>query len=96
MGRVYGAAVCSGAGLSEDLSASSLDEAQRASLLNSIASMMDELEEGERCILWVEDQSSLEKWKSSQESMENERPSGAMLISPIWLKNMDEKPFIFL
>ena len=94
VGRVYGAAVCSGAGLSEDLSASSLDEAQRASLLNSIASMMDELEEGDRCILWVEDQSSLEKWKSSQESMENERPSGAMLISPIWLKNMDEKPFI--
>ena len=50
VGRVYGAAICSKAGLSEDLSASSLDDEQRISLLDSIESMMHELEEGAGCI----------------------------------------------
>ena len=44
VGRVYGVAICSKAGLSEDLSASSLDDEQRISLLVSIESMMHELE----------------------------------------------------
>ena len=41
--------ICSKAGLSEDLSASSLDNEQRISLLGSIEAMMYELEEGD----WV-------------------------------------------
>ena len=94
VGRVYGAAICSKAGLTEDLSASSLDNEQRISLLGSIEAMMYELEEGDRCILWVNDSSSIENWKSSQKGIGNEAPSGAVLISPIWLKNMEEYPYI--
>ena len=94
VGRVYGAAVCSKAGLSEDMLASSLDEEERASLLSSVDSMMDELEKSSGCMLWVEDEGALEEWKSSQEKIEKEGPSGAILASPILLSNMEKMPFI--
>ena len=94
LGRVYGSAICSKAGLSEDLSASSLDTGHRESLLGSIRSMMEELAEGEVCFLWMEDKESLERWKKLREGSEQVTPDGAMLVSPIWLDGMDDRASI--
>tara|TARA_B100001175_G_C19514782_1_gene646574 strand:- start:9499 stop:11634 length:2136 start_codon:yes stop_codon:yes gene_type:complete len=96
IGRVYGSAVCSKAGLAEEQLASSLDKGEREILLSSVLSMMDELEKGDRCILWVDDATSLEKWQSLQENIGDESPGGAVLVSPIWLDNMEDSPFIEL
>ena len=94
LGRVYGSAICSKAGLSEEIPASSLNSGQRESLLGSIRSMMEELEEGEVCFLWMEDNESMERWQRLRETSVPGPPDGAMLVSPIWLNSMEDRPFI--
>ena len=91
---MYGSAICSKAGISEEIPASSLNSGQRESLLGSISSMMEELEEGEVCFLWMEDKESMERWQRLRENSDPGPPDGAMLVSPIWLNSMEDRPFI--
>mgnify|MGYP001207341806 FL=1 len=94
LGRVYGSAICSKAGLSEDVPASTLNPEQRESLLESITSMMEELEKGEVCFLWVDDKESIERWQKLGNAADRGSPDGAMLVSPIWLDSMKDRAFV--
>ncbi len=94
LGRVYGSAICSKAGLSEDIPASSLNSGQRESLLGSITSMMKDLEKGEVSFLWMEDKESMERWQGLGKTSDPGPPDGAILVSPIWLNSMEDRPFM--
>ena len=87
LGRVFGSAACSLAGIDEDIPANSLNEEQREALMGAITSMLSELEDGTGAILWLADNNAVSKWKSESEL---EAFSSAEILSPISLSHLDD------
>ena len=42
----------------------------------------------------MEDKESMERWQRLRETSDPGPPDGAMLVSPIWLNSMEDRPFI--
>jgi len=91
LGRVYGSAACSIAGLKEKAQSSSLSNGERGSLEQAIQAMMDDLSSGTGGNIWMENPESKESWeKHGNESERDSASSGIVEFSPIDLPNMDD------
>ena len=95
LGRIYGSAACSIAGLDEDLPASSLTEEHRDSLQGSINSMLDELAKGEGAMMWMADSQAKDNWENTENESERDVASaGVVEFSPINLTYMDSETMV--
>ncbi len=91
LGRIYGNAVCTAAGIGLDEPADSLDEEQRQALSDAMSSLLDELANGEGSHLWFEDSEGLTAWKSAENPVSiDTASSGISEFSPIVLPFLDE------
>ena len=90
LGRIYGNAVCTAAGIGLDEPADSLDEEQRQALSDAMTGLLEELSEGEGSYLWFEDSDGLMAWKAAEDPVSiDSASSGISEFSPIELPFMD-------
>jgi len=90
LGRIYGNAVCTAAGIGLDEPADSLDEEQRQALSDAMTGLLEELSEGEGSYLWFEDSDGLMAWKAAEDPVNiDSASSGISEFSPIELPFMD-------
>ena len=90
LGRVYGSAACSIAGLEEGVIASSLDSEQRNKLEKAIQTMLADLSEGVGAMMWMVDSEALGVWgKAENEADRDTASTGITEIAPIDLSYMD-------
>jgi len=90
LGRIYGNAVCTAAGIGLDEPADSLDEEQRQALSDAMTGLLEELSEGEGSYLWFEDSDGLMAWKEAEDPVNiDSASSGISEFSPIELPFMD-------
>jgi predicted ribosome quality control (RQC) complex YloA/Tae2 family protein len=90
LGRIYGNAVCTAAGIGLDEPADSLDEEQRQALSDAMTGLLEELSEGEGSYLWFEDSDGLKAWKEAEDPVSiDSASSGISEFSPIELPFMD-------
>ena len=90
LGRIYGNAVCTAAGIGLDEPADSLDEEQRQALSDAMNGLLEELSEGEGSYLWFEDSDGLMAWKAAEDPVNiDSASSGISEFSPIELPFMD-------
>jgi predicted ribosome quality control (RQC) complex YloA/Tae2 family protein len=90
LGRVYGSAACSIAGLEEGMIASSLDSEQRNELEKAIQTMLADLSEGVGAMMWMANSEALGDWgKAENESDRDTASTGITEIAPIDLSYMD-------
>jgi len=90
LGRIYGNAVCTAAGIGLDEPADSLDEEQKQALSDAMTGLLEELAEGEGSHLWFEDSDGLEVWKAAEDPVSiDSASSGISEFSPIELPFMD-------
>ena len=91
LGRVYGSAACSIAGLEEGAIASSLDSGQRDELEKAIQTMLTNLSECDGAMMWMADSEALAGWdKAENESDRDTASAGITEIAPIDLSYMDD------
>ena len=90
LGRIYGNAVCTAAGIGLDEPADSLDDEQRQALSDAMTGLLEELSEGEGSYLWFEDSDGLMAWKAAEDPVSiDSASSGISEFSPIELPFMD-------
>jgi len=90
LGRIYGNAVCTAAGIGLDEPADSLDDEQRQALSDAMTGLLEELSEGEGSYLWFEDSDGLMAWKAAEDPVNiDSASSGISEFSPIELPFMD-------
>ncbi|MDP7658332.1 MAG: ribosome rescue protein RqcH [Candidatus Thalassarchaeaceae archaeon] len=68
LGRIYGNAIATSAGIELDEPANSLDEEQRKDLGNSMKKLLVELANGDCSYLWFTDIKSLDAWKEAADN----------------------------
>ena len=68
LGRIYGNAIATSAGIELDEPANSLDEEQRKDLGNSMKKLLAELANGDCSYLWFTDIKSLDAWKEAADN----------------------------
>ena len=91
LGRIYGSAVCSIAGIDEDSGSNSLTEQEKSSLNIALSEMLDNLDQGEGGNIWLSDHESKDAWNSAEnESDRDSAAAGIIEFSPIELPSMDE------
>ena len=90
LGRIYGNAVCTAAGIGLDEPADSIDDEQRQALSDAMTGLLEELSEGEGSYLWFEDSDGLMAWKAAEDPVSiDSASSGISEFSPIELPFMD-------
>ena len=91
LGRIYGNAVCSAAGIDLDDPADSLDEVQRQALSESMNELLNELADGQGAYIWLEEKDGLDSWDSSTDDPQGRDSASGMIseFSPIDLPFMD-------
>ena len=90
LGRIYGNAVCTAAGIGLDEPADSLDDEQRQALSDAMTGLLEELSEGEGSYLWFEDSDGLMAWKAAEDPVNiDSASSGISEFSPIELPFME-------
>ena len=90
LGRIYGNAVCTAAGIGLDEPADSIDDEQRQALSDAMTGLLEELSEGEGSYLWFEDSDGLMAWKAAEDPVNiDSASSGISEFSPIELPFMD-------
>jgi len=95
LGRIYGSAACSIAGLDEDLPANSLTEEQRDSLQEAINAMLNGLAKGEGAMMWMVDSHAKDSWGNAENESERDVASaGVVEFSPIDLTYMDSETMV--
>ena len=95
LGRIYGSAACSIAGLDEDLPANSLTEEQRDSLQEAINAMLNGLAKGEGAMMWMVDSHAKDNWGNAENESERDVASaGVVEFSPIDLTYMDSETMV--
>jgi len=92
LGRVYGNAVCSEAGIEIDEPADSLDDEQRQALSASMNKLLQELSEGEGAYLWFDDSAGLKLWNEAADNpvSRDSASAGIAEFSPIALPFRDD------
>ena len=90
LGRIYGNAVCTAAGIGLDEPADSIDDEQRQALSDAMSGLLEELSEGEGSYLWFEESDGLMAWKAAEDPVSiDSASSGISEFSPIELPFMD-------
>ena len=91
LGRIYGNAVCTTAGIELDEPADSLDDEQRQDLSGAMASLLRELADGAGSYLWFDDAAALKSWQEAADDPvgRDSASSGVAEFSPIELPFMD-------
>ena len=90
LGRIYGSALCSIAGISEEVPSKSLSVEERGSIFEALKKMLGDLDEGSGANIWLYDLESLNLWKKADdESGRDSASSGIIQFSPIDLPSMD-------
>ena len=90
LGRIYGSALCSIAGISEEEPSNSLSVEERGSIFESLKKMLGDLDGGSGANIWLYDLESLNLWKKADdESGRDSASSGIVQFSPIDLPSMD-------
>lgn len=91
LGRIYGNAVCTTAGIELDEPADSLDDEQRQALSGAMSSLLTELSDGAGSYLWFEDAAGLKAWREAADDpmVRDSASSGIAEFSPIELPFMD-------
>ena len=90
LGRIYGSALCSIAGISEEEPSNSLSVEERESIFESLKKMLGDLDGGNGANIWLYDLESLNLWKKADdESGRDSASSGIVQFSPIDLPSMD-------
>ena len=90
LGRIYGSALCSIAGISEEVPSKSLSVEERGSIFEALKKMLGDLDKGSGANIWLYDLESLNLWKKADdESGRDSASSGIIQFSPIDLPSMD-------
>ncbi len=90
LGRIYGSALCSIAGISEEVPSKSLSVEERGSIFEALKKMLGDLDEGSGANIWLYNSESLNLWKKADdESGRDSASSGIIQFSPIDLPSMD-------
>lgn len=91
LGRIYGNAVCTAAGIELDEPADSLDDEQRQALSDTMKNLLSELADGAGSYLWFEDSAALDAWREAADDPmgRDSASSGIAEFSPIELPFMD-------
>lgn len=91
LGRIYGNAVCTAAGIELDEPADSLDDDQRQALSDAMTSLLTELSDDAGSYLWFDDAAGLKAWQEAADDpmVRDSASSGVAEFSPIELPFMD-------
>ena len=90
LGRIYGSALCSIAGISEEVPSNSLSGDEREALFEALKKMLGDLDGGNSANIWLYDVEALNLWKKAEdESSRDSASSGIIQFSPIDLPSMN-------